>query len=695
MMSYPILRALRAALFAAVGVLLVLAGEALGETDLGPVTASGEIELGYQGVSDEFGSAKFDQYRDEAPGLIARGHLLMEDEEKRRFFEGWFDQATNDDQEYFVRMGRYGLYKIELGLSQFYQVFSNQGLTPYGGTGNESSLFLPPGFVINNDPATMATQLSTWSANRDLRFRQRNYTAGISLWPTEDLLLRSHYELRDRDGSRPFTLQFGSPGGRFVNYPAAVDDHTHNWKGGALLLREGWNLEFDYKGSSFDNDADSMTLQSPFTPSAALGNTTVGRIAREPDNTLHQFSLSGSKDLPGEMPGRVAATLSYGRLEQDETFLPMSANPAIGAANPLLPQGDLDAKVNTLLGNLLLTARPRDDTSVKARYRYYDYDNETDNIAFPLRTRNDEFGSRAGGVTNQRGFRRQTAELEVTHRLSRKTRLTAGYEWDNWYREDREVTHLNDHAGRLTVDFRPKRSARVRATYEFSTRDGNTYDPGTGSPVLRMYDLADRDQHKLDLTATLTPVDQLALMLTGGFIGSDFDNKQFGLDEEVTWMAGIDAGYQVTERVGLTAYYTFDRTRWTQDGSGWRGRSTNKAHDVGMTVDLMVLPEKLDVELSWEYHWGKAETLTNGTGASDYPSIKNDLQIFSAMFDYRLQEKVRLKWGYRFERFNGTDFKYDNLGLIPPDGTTSDVMMSDNVDDYNAHMFLGSIVYEF
>jgi MtrB/PioB family decaheme-associated outer membrane protein len=690
-------RALRVTLVAAACALLGPLGPALGDTELGPVTASGEIELGYQGVGDDWGSAKFEQYRDMSPGLIARGLFLLEDEEATRFFRGWLDNLTDRDQEYLFQAGRYGRYEVEFGLSQFYQVYSNNAFTPYGTPGDQTRLLLPSGFVLSDpfDRNNMQTQLETFALNRDLEFRQRNYTAGFSLWPTEQVLLRSDYELRDRNGVRPHALQFGSAGGRFVNLRAPVDDHTNNWKGEALLLRDGWNLGFDYRGSSYDNDADSVTLESPYISTPSLGSTTQGRIAQAPDNTLHQFSLSGSTELPGEMPARLAGTLSYGRLSQDETFLPHSANPTAGAANPPLPQDDLDGKVNTMLGNLVFTARPRSDLNVKARYRYYDYDNETDTIVFAERVRNDGFTSLPGVVAEQRDFRRQTASFEAAHRLTRQVRLTAEYEWDNWYREDRQVTHLNDHAGRLTLDYRPLRWTKFRASYEYRTRDGNSYDSGTAEPGLRLYDVADRVRQDVDVIATLIPTEALAVNLTGGFSTSDFDNEEFGLDDELSWSAGIDVGYRVTERVDLSGFYTFDRTRWTQDGLNWRARSTDVAHDVGTTVNLILMPERLDLELSWQYHWGKASTLTNGTAASDYPSIKDNLQIFSAMFEYRLRENTRLKWGYRFERFNGNDFQYDLLGLIPPSGSTNDITLSDNVDDYRASIFLGSVVYEF
>ena len=147
----------------------------------------------------------------------------------------------------------------------------------------------------------------------------------------------------------------------------------------------------------------------------------------------------------------------------------------------------------------------------------------------------------------------------------------------------------------------------------------------------------------------------------------------------------------------MRSYYTFDRTRRKQEGSdsgGWTGRNTDTAHDLGLGMNLMLIPGKLDALLSWGYHWGRAETKANGATASDYPSVKDNLQILSAMFDYRLDDNLRLEWGYRFERWNGTDFHFDDLGLIPPGGT-ADVMLSNNVDDYEAHIFLTSITYEF
>ena len=648
----------------------------------------GEIEAGYQGVSGDFRSAKFDQYRDDGPGVVLNSWFLLERGEGY-YTRGWLDNLDGNTQEYRTILGRYGRYRLDLGMSQLPQTFSENALTPYGRVGTR--LLLPAGFVRTNAAATLEAQLRALSGNHDLEFRQRDWTAGFEAWATQKLLLSGSYALRERDVTRPYSLNFGSAGGRYVNFRQPVDDDTHTWKGALTLLRERWNLTFDYNGSIYDNDVESVTVDNP----TLTGATTLGRVSKEPDNSAHQFSLSAAVQLPWTIPARLAGTLSYGVLRQDESFLPHSVNP-IGA-NPALPQSDLDGEINTLLVNFVFSARPSRDLSLSARYRYYDRDDNTDTVLFTERVRNDDASSSMGTFVAQHlDFRRQTAELEATYRLRKNTRVTAAYEWDNRYREDAHVSHQNDHALRLTLDYRSDGLLQLlRTTASARLRGGNSYDPAKlrtrVDSGLRRYDQADRDRYRFKVDATLVPAEAASLTLTGSVDRSNYDEDMLGLDDELTWTLGVDGTYQLSERASVTAFYTFDRTRWNQEGNGWRGRNTDKTHDLGIALETVLIPRVLNARFSWQYHNGKAETRTN---PDDYPSIKDDLSVVAAMFEYRWRENVRLKAGYRFERWNSTDFKFDDLGLIPPI-PSADVMLSNNVDDYDAHIMMGTIVYEF
>jgi MtrB/PioB family decaheme-associated outer membrane protein len=653
------------------------------DTDLGPARVSGEVELGYQAVSGDFGSAKFDQYRDEGPGLLLGGNLLLEEREGDRYLQGFFHNLTRHDQEYETRFGRYGRYELDFGLSQFYQRFSYNARSPYLGS---DQLVLPPGWVQTNDPATQLAQLSATTGGRNLGFRQRNWDGGFRMWPRRDWTLSGDYELRERDGTQPYAIPFNFS---IMNFPAPVDDHTQNWDGEIAWSSLGRTLSLDYDGSSYDNRDDAINVDN-----ARLG-VTIGRITRAPDNRAHRVSLSGSTDLPGELPARLAATVSYGRREQDDSFVAMSIN----LPNPALPEGDLDGRVDTILANLLLTAQPSPDLALKARYRFYDYDNQTDTIVFPTRVETDEAALTVGPfVATARDFRKQSAALEARYRLTPEVRLTSEGKWENWYREDREVTHQNEWSGLVAIDYRPAPFTNLRGSYEASTRDGNGYDTLFGTTGMRMFDVADRDQQRVTLTATLLPTEASEASLIGSFTDSDYDNDQFGLDEVVSWTAGIDASYALSESATLSGFYTFDRSRFTQDGSsggGFRSWSTDTSHDVGTVLALSVLPDRLGARFAFRYHRGKGASATNGSGV-DFPSLEDILYSLGVTFDYRLRENVRLECGYRYERFDGTDFRFDNLGLIPPPSNgTADVMMTNRVSDYRANIIFTSVIYEF
>ncbi len=64
---------------------------------------------------------------------------------------------------------------------------------------------------------------------------------------------------------------------------------------------------------------------------------------------------------------------------------------------------------------------------------------------------------------------------------------------------------------------------------------------------------------------------------------------------------------------------------------------------------------------------------------------------------YQLIEKVELKGQYRFEKLSTQNFQLDPLSptLGPNVLGTSDVFLGNRVDDYDAHIFTASVVYNF
>jgi len=80
---------MRYLLCAIAGILLCAAGA----PRVGAQTRTGEIELGYEGVSGDVISAKFNEYRDVDPSLIGNGWFLLEGEDGARYLRGAFEAS--------------------------------------------------------------------------------------------------------------------------------------------------------------------------------------------------------------------------------------------------------------------------------------------------------------------------------------------------------------------------------------------------------------------------------------------------------------------------------------------------------------------------------------------------------------------------------------------------------------------------
>jgi MtrB/PioB family decaheme-associated outer membrane protein len=543
----------------------------------------------------------------------------------------------------------------------------------------------------------MPAALAAFAGPTDLDLRLRDSHANLAYRATEDVFLTAGYRLQDKVGTRKLGVAFGSPGGNFAEVARPVDEKTHEVSAGAELSLGGWSVDLDYTGSFFENEFRSVTVDNPLQGADILGASSRARLADAPDNSMHQGSLSVARPLAFDYPARVAATFSYGMRRQDDRFLPHTINSAI--PSPALPQSDLDGKVQTLLANLLFTARPLPGLNVKARYRIYDYNNDTGSITFTGRVSNDRTVTAGTFTSTPNEYRTQNASVEAAYRFGPRTSLTLGYEWENWHRNRvREVTHLNDHTVALKLSAAPESWMRLQGTTAFTWRERNGYDTLEGEPAaLRRWDQAKRHRYEADLRATVVPRGSWSASLTAGYRYDDYDSTEWGLTDSRRWSVGTDASYELSENVAFSGYYTYediDERLKSVFASPWRNHNRNNAHNAGLAMNLALIPGRLDAEVSWDYQWGRASTDSKGaTGlAVDFPSIKDNLQIFATTFTYTVSEALRVNWGYHYERFHGNDFQVDDIAL---NATRNDIYLSDGVQDYKAHIFRGSVVLSF
>lgn len=706
-----------------------------------PALVSGEIDIGGRTTWGDEGAGKLREYRDFANGVLGRVDLLLEDEERTRYLRLQGTNLGYDDQRYRLEAGRYGHHRVDVFYSELPHVFSSSARTLFQRpSGNQFRL--PEGVQTRiAGAADAATQLSTEltaARSTDLGFRQIEGGTGVDYQLSPTLRLFSRYRIRDRQGSRPLAIQYGSPGGRFDVFASPVDDDTHQVDAGLEWLSGPFTAGLHYLGSIYRNEFRGASVDNPFVALDASTAAARGRISLEPDNSAHAVSAFGSLVVPAAFPARISGSLAYGFRRQNQDFLPHTINGAI--ASPLLADGSLDGEVHTLDGSLLATARPLPALNLKARYRINRFDDATDPIRFASWVRNDD-ALRSDPVRSVRNdYLRQTAEVAADLRIRRSGSARLEYALESWQRsDDRQVRELVEHGPAAELAWRFDERAALRARYAFRSREGDGYqtlsflrsklDPADFADLrssgihelrsLRRADQADRRQHRVDLSADLMPSEATDLSLHAGWTQTDYHDSRFGLTSERGVSTGIDASHRFGPRVRLGAWYTFEWTRSDQNlrwrprtfappitlvddpRNDWRTRDAALFHSLGTTLDLVAIPDRLDFALGYQLHLGEEEIRdraaqgfvgTGGVGvgadggaAFRYPNVREALRIATGEARLHLTDPLTLYSQYRFESFEIRDFRSDDLG---PDRGGNDVYLGNVIEDYDAHVLV-------
>lgn len=344
----------------------------------------GNIEIGAAQVGIDNPSSKFMEYR----GVKGNGAYLLGDVElsynDKSFYLGLTGKELGlDTRDILLESGKYGRYRFFIEYDQIPHFISNNSKTIFDGAGT-ANLTLPSGYDRTSAyPKTLVDQIINGTKGLggygnlkdiDLKLERKTTSAGFSMTSFKGVVdFNLEYKRIKQDGIKSIGTTIQSSAGSGGNprdtviLPEPVDYATDELKASVAYNRNKAQLEFEYYISSFNNETESLTWQNPFYYGAA--NPV---ISLPPDNKYQRLSLSGGVSLP--MTTRVNMTAEYGKMTQDQNFLPYNA------ANPTtsnLPRTSLDAAIETKLVNVNVSSRPISMLDINARYRHYDTVNLT------------------------------------------------------------------------------------------------------------------------------------------------------------------------------------------------------------------------------------------------------------------------------------------------------------------------------
>jgi MtrB/PioB family decaheme-associated outer membrane protein len=597
----------------------------------------------------------------------------------------------------------------------------------------------------------------------DIQLFRKTGNANLDITAFNPLNLKAELSREKREGTRPF---FGSYGfGNTVEIPEPIDYDTTALKFSAEYAKKPVYLSISHYISIFDNNIDTLIWDNPFRitdSTAANAYTTTyaagpskGLIDLYPNNRYNNSSVTGSLDIP--LKSRLSATASLGWMKQDDELVPYTTNTAIktGAVSGVekvtvpfnayekanLPKDKVDAKVNTSLINVLFTSKPQKLIHVKARYRFYERDNQTEEIKFPGYVRDDAVWEPEAVENLPVGYKKSTANVDVGFEVFKETVLTVGYTFDQMKRTHREVAKSDDNIFKASLDAKPIPSLLdFKASYEKSKREGE-YDykaPFEGEEEaaipqllwMRKYDQANRDRDRIQGILSVFPIEPLTL--TGQVIyGKDnFKDSAFGLLDDKHSIYSIDADYQLTEQLNLYGFYSREKynnsqkaRQWSPGGLGdpkketaqespsnWDSENEDKVNTFGGGLDFEPLPENLSVNLSYSQSKTDGEikisSLVGGKDAAGKVIDANNFepigfnevddtkfQLLNAKLKYQFKEGPSITIGYMLEKFEIKDFviNLEKSDISYFSEEELDYIPTNPLGAYNAALLMGTL----
>lgn len=294
-------------------------------------------------------------------------------------------------------------------------------------------------------------------------------------------------------------------------------------------------------------------------------------------------------------------------------------------------------------------------------------------------------------------------------RLSRYDTIGTTYTFVRTDRDNRERNDVDDHSIRLTWANRRLETVTFRANYTYLHRTGDTYNydpyeftfstslpgfvpPPGGVPahtvdVLRKYDVASRDQHKIDLMATFAVRDDMTISASVRAESNNYD-ADLGRQDYDSFGSTVQWEWQPSPSTVASAWYGYDLSNLklanvndvavTPDpalggatyplDARWWVRDEQRNHYFGATLDQQLGKVKLQLATSYtgsrgttDFRFASPAALT-WPNPEGFPTMAHRVTSLSVGLLMPLTDRVSVRVFDLYERGSLADWHYQGFG---------------------------------
>ena len=619
---------------------------------------------------------------------------------------GWRDQRFFGDYE---QPGRFVISGLWDQIPQFYSVDT---ATPYTASADEQ-LALDDATQGRVQLGQVTPPLSAYipiAPQFDLRERRDVGRINFLATPTPQLDVKASFTTNRHVGELPWGASFGFSNDVEVALP--YDSRANDFSIGAEWTNLRNMIRVAYDGSWFDNLDPVLVWDSPLRLDDGVDLPGRGRTTLWPSNSAQTVSVGGYSKFAHRT--QLTGFLSFGSWSNDQPLQPFTINTVLPQL--ALPRGSTEGSANTFSTNLNLVSRPADEWRVGARFRSYNYNNDTPKALIPQFVSYDSHVS--GSVLEGPelyAHSRTTFDADATYTGFLPLALTAGYTRNGTGHDFRIYESTAEDVLRLVADAVGSQWVTFRAEYEFADRRGSGLNEAVlteihEQPLMRHYDLANRNRKRFTGLVNVLPNELWTFTASAGFGGDDYDGSYFGLQESDFKTFSLGADYQAENGFGGGGSYTYENYKGLQQSrSASPGQEndpnrdwTTDTKEVVHYFTIYAMPPRIgrntEARLSYDYSHAEGSYFYGVVPGgplptpSQLPNVFNKLQQLHVDVRHRLSTRLAATFSYLYEPFDVYDFAFDQTvvnSIVQP----SSLVLGYVYRPYTAHSVLLGVKY--
>ena len=236
-----------------------------------------------------------------------------------------------------------------------------------------------------------------------------------------------------------------------------------------------------------------------------------------------------------------------------------------------------------------------------------------------------------------------------------------------------------------------------------SNRDVSNYTPvpeiqPPENPLLRKYNMADRERLVSKMHASILPVENITLGLSVDYATDDYSDTQIGLTDGSEFSIHADAAMLLTETTNLHFFVGQQKIQSNQAGSqalstpDWFADNDDTITTAGIGITQRI-NEQIDIGADFTVSRSVGEvTVTSGGIPSVFPDNVTNLDSLKLYANYQFKEAMSLYFGYWYESYDSSNWALDG---VAPDTIPTLLSFGTESPSYDVSVIALALRYQF